>query len=160
MAHAHKKAFRSDAEQDTQGKIAAQAALANTPLAFWANMAEMQRRYFSTFAGEAADKAEAAVSANVTELRPNAMAPTATAISQNWMAAATECQREITNFMSERMTKNQAFIASAVAAHDVQELVQLQAGWMQQTAHDYTSEIGKLTDIVKNGADEAIAVTA
>jgi hypothetical protein len=58
------------------------------------------------------------------------------------------------------MTKNRAFIASAVAAHDVQELVQLQAGWMQQTAQDYTNEIGKLTDIVKNGADEAIAVTA
>ncbi len=160
MAHAHKKAFRSDAVHDTQEKIAAQAAMANTPLAFWSNMAEMQRRYFSTLAGEAAEKTEAAVSANVTELRPAEIAPAATAISQNWMAAATECQREITSFMSERMTKNQAFLASAVAAHDVQQLVQLQAGWMQQTAQDYTNEIGKLTDIVKNGADEAIAVTA
>ncbi|MDB5543025.1 MAG: hypothetical protein JWO64_174 [Hyphomicrobiales bacterium] len=160
MAHAHKKAFRSDASHDMQDKTGAQAAIANTPLAFWSNMAEMQRRYFSTLAGEAGQPAEAAPSANVTEIRPNAMAPAATAISQNWMAAATECQREIASFMNERMTKNQAFLSSAAAVHDVQELVQLQAGWMQQAAQDYTSEIGKLTDIVKNGADEAIAVTA
>src|SRR4051794_17875597 len=161
MAHAHKKAFRSDAEHDTQEKTAAQAAMANTPLAFWSNMADMQRRYLSTLAGEAAERTEAAASAaNVTEIRPNAIAPAATAISQNWMAAATECQREIASFMSDRMSKNQAFLSSAAAVHDVQELVQLQAGWMQQAAQDYTNEIGKLTNIVKNGADEAIAVTA
>lgn len=160
MAHAHKKAFRSDANHDMQEATAAQAALANTPLAFWSNMAEMQRRYFSTLAGEAGQPAEMAPSANVTEIRPNAMAPAATAISQNWMVAATECQREIASFMNERMTKNQAFLSSAAAVHDVQELVQLQAGWMQQATQDYTNEIGKLTNIVKNGADEAIAVTA
>src|SRR5436305_1581749 len=94
MAHAQKKAFRSDAEHDTQEKIAAQAAMANTPLAFWSNMAEMQRRYFTTLAGEAAERTEAAANpANVTEIRPNAIEPAAAKISQNWMVAATECQR-------------------------------------------------------------------
>jgi hypothetical protein len=76
------------------------------------------------------------------------------------MVAAAECQRELASFAKDRMAKNQAFLASVASAPGVQELVQLQTGWMSETAQDYTAELGKLSDIVKNGADEALAVTA
>lgn len=159
MAHAQKKSFRSDATHDIQDKSVPQEALANTALAFWSNMAEMQRRYLAAFAGEANEKMSQ-LSDNVTELRPNAIAAPAAAISQNWMSTAVECQREMASFMSERISKNQNFLSNAVGMHRMQDIVQLQAEWMQQTALDYTNEIGRLTGIVKNGADEAIAVTA
>jgi hypothetical protein len=157
MAHAHKKSFSSNSTATARESGIAGAAA--SPLAFWSNIAEMQRQYFSSIAGSAGEKADPGFTANITELRPgSAVAPAA--LGQNWMAAAAECQREIASFVNDRLAKNQAFLASAVAAQGVQDLVQLHAGWMQQTTQDYTSEIGKLTDIVKNGADEAIAATA
>lgn len=157
MAQAHKKSFT---DRDTHHKRAQPEASAATPLEFWSNMAEMQRRYFATIAEQTVEKTEETLNANVTELRPSAIAAPAAAIGRNWMAAAAEYQREIVSFMGERMAKNREFLATAVAARDMQELARLQASWMQQAAEDYKGEIGKLTSIIKNGADEAMAVTA
>jgi hypothetical protein len=159
LAQAQKKSFSSELPHDVNLQTPATDALANSPIAFWSNMAEMQRRFFTTLASNAGDKA-ATNGANVSEIRPNAMAAPAAAMSQNWIAAATECQRELATFVNDRLSKNQAFISSAIAAPGVNELVQLQMAWMTQTAQDYTGELGKLSDIVKNGADEAIATTA
>jgi len=157
MAQAQKKTFAPVSDTDRVGQAPAADALATTPFAFWNNMAEMQRQYLASFTQRAADKPE--IPANVAELRPTAIVAPA-AISRNWMVAATECQRELASFAKDRMAKNQAFFASVAAAPGVPELIQLQTGWMTETAQDYTAELGKLSDIVKNGADEALAVTA
>jgi hypothetical protein len=157
MAQAQKKSFAPVSETDRVGQAPAAEALANTPFAFWNNMAEMQRTYLASITQGSAEKPE--IPANVAELRPAAIAAPA-AISRNWMVAAAECQRELASFAKDRMAKNQAFLASVASAPGVQELIQLQTGWMSETAQDYTAELGKLSDIVKNGADEALAVTA
>jgi hypothetical protein len=157
MAHAQKKTFPRDSDSDGVSQAPVSEALGSTPFAFWSNMAEMQRQYLTSITRGAADKAE--IAANVAELRPTGIAAPA-AISRNWMVAAAECQRELASFAKDRMAKNQAFLSSVAAAPGVPELMQLQTGWMTETAQDYTAELGKLSDIVKNGADEALAVTA
>ncbi|MDB5642689.1 MAG: hypothetical protein JWN07_2006 [Hyphomicrobiales bacterium] len=158
MAQAQKKSFGPDTVPGAHPQDAAPAALAQNPFAFWSNMADMQRQFLTSMV-KAPEPASAA-GPNVAEIRPSALAEPVAKVSQNWMAAASECQREMAGFVNERLAKNQAFITKLVAAHDMPELIQLHAGWMQQTAQDYTDEIGRLSDIVKNGADEAIAATA
>jgi len=161
MAQPQMKTFNSDAPE-VRDAVSAAAALANTPFGFWSNMAEMQRQYLSNLKSAAGEKADVAANANTPEAMPeagqSALAPAQ--ISRNWMATATECQRELASFVNERLTKNQAFFASAAAAPGPSELLQLHAGWMNQTAQDYVSEFEKLSCIVRNGVDEAVATTA
>lgn len=157
MAQPQKKDFSSAAAPETGS--ARQAPEAIGPAALWSGLAEMQRQYLSSFMPVASEATGAANRDNVSEIRPNLAAPAA-AISQNWMSAAAECQREITRFMNDRLAKNQAFLAGAMAAPAMHEFVQMQANWMTQAAQDYTQEFATLSNIVKNGADEALAVTA
>lgn len=158
MAHAQKKSFSSENANGVREQTPGPQALAATPFALWSNMAEMQQKYLASVMQNATNKLEQ--DGNVTELRPNALAGPAALISQNWMTAAAECQRELAHFLKDRLSKNQTFMANVMGLPAGSELVQLQTNWLTETAQDYTSEFEKLSGILKNGADEAIAATA
>jgi hypothetical protein len=127
-------------------------AVANLPFAWWSNMADMQKEFLSSMVKKGVETAETIEEDNVTEIRRTTEQQPISAVGQKWMMTMAEEQRELTSFVSDRLAKDQAFLTKAIGVSSLQQLIQLQVGWLTQATQDYSAELGRLADIMKSGA--------
>jgi hypothetical protein len=66
---------------------------------------------------------------------------------ETWCAAVVECQREMANFVAQRLAKDQETIREAMGSKDWAAITTIQARWLQQTMQDYTAEVSKILSI-------------
>lgn len=157
MAQQQKKAFTTGDPigAGARDEAAGPQALANLPFAWWSNMADLQKDFLSSMVKKGVETAETIEEDNVTEIRRMTEPPPIGAVGQKWLMTMAEEQRELTSFVSDRLAKDQAFLTKAIGVANVQQLVQLQVGWLTQATQDYSAEFGRLADIMKNGANRA-----
>jgi hypothetical protein len=75
-----------------------------------------------------------------------------------WWAVASECQREMADFVTKRLEKDSEAIRDALAVKDLTDATTLQARWVQQMMDDYAAETSKLLSIYsKHGASQSAA---
>jgi hypothetical protein len=67
--------------------------------------------------------------------------------TEAWFAAATECQREMMSFVSMRFEKDADATREMMACKNPADVAAIQSRWVEQTLHDYNSEMGKLMTI-------------
>ena len=67
--------------------------------------------------------------------------------AEAWLAATTECQREMIGFVSLRLEKDAEITREIMACKNLADVATIHARWMEETLRDYSSEMGKLTTI-------------
>ncbi|MEE1609800.1 phasin family protein [Microvirga sp. CF3016] len=67
--------------------------------------------------------------------------------TETWLAAATECQREMMSFVSMRLEKDAETTREMVGCKNLADVTAIQSRWMEETLRDYNSEMGKLMTI-------------
>jgi hypothetical protein len=70
-----------------------------------------------------------------------------TKAAEAWLAAATECQREMMSFVSMRLQKDAEAAREMTACKNPADVVAIQSRWVEETLRDYNSEMGKLMTI-------------
>jgi len=63
---------------------------------------------------------------------------------ETWFAAATECQREMIGFVSERLGKDGEAAREMLACKSSADATAIQTRWIEETLRDYASEMNKL----------------
>lgn len=77
--------------------------------------------------------------------------------TETWLAAATECQREMMSFVSMRLEKDAGATRDMMGCKNVADVTAIQTRWVEETLRDYNSEMSKLmaicTNSMSNGAN-------
>lgn len=79
---------------------------------------------------------------------------------ESFVAAASQCQKQTTDFIALRLEKDRQAIASIMACKSPAEAVQIQSAWLQETANDYRVAAKRMFDLYSGfitHADEAKA---
>jgi hypothetical protein len=63
---------------------------------------------------------------------------------ETWFEAATECQREMAGFVSDRLAKDSDTLREMLASKTPSEVMELHARWLQDTFRDYGAELTKM----------------
>ncbi|MCB8819418.1 phasin family protein [Microvirga rosea] len=76
--------------------------------------------------------------------------------TETWFAAATECQREMMNFVSMRLGKDAETTRKMMGCRNLGDATAIQSRWIEEALRDYNSEITKLMSIstksIKDGS--------
>jgi len=64
--------------------------------------------------------------------------------AETWLAAATECQREMIGFVSMRLGKDGEAAREMLACKSPADATAIQTPWIEETLRDYGSEMTKL----------------
>jgi hypothetical protein len=67
--------------------------------------------------------------------------------AETWFTAATECQREMMSFVSMRLEKDAETSGEMVGCKNLADMTAIQSRWIEETLHDYNSEMAKLMTI-------------
>lgn len=67
--------------------------------------------------------------------------------AEQWIAASTECHREMIGFMSMRLEKDSDTFREMMECKNITDVATIQSRWMEETLRDYNSEINKLMTI-------------
>jgi len=67
--------------------------------------------------------------------------------TETWLAAATECQREMMSFMSMRLDKDARTTRDMMGCRNLADATGIQSHWIEETLRDYNSEMVKLMTI-------------
>ncbi|HEX2135639.1 MAG TPA: phasin family protein [Microvirga sp.] len=98
----------------------------------------------------------AAAQERVTSLRAEFPSRELVAGAETWWSTMAECQREIGQFISDRLAKDGETIRQALSCRDWKEALDIQAKWLDQTVRDYNAEITKLTGLYTRAASAAV----
>jgi len=75
-----------------------------------------------------------------------------------WCAVASECQREMADFVTKRLEKDNEAFREALAVKDLTDAATIQARWLQQMMDDYAAGMSKMLSIYsKHGASQSAA---
>jgi hypothetical protein len=75
--------------------------------------------------------------------------------TETWMAAATECQREVMSFVSMRLGKDAETTREIAACKNLADVTAIQSRWIEETLRDYSAEMGTLMTICTKSVDGA-----
>jgi aconitase B len=64
-----------------------------------------------------------------------------------WSSTTPECQRDLMNFSSNRVAKDQEFVGSILTAHSLNDLLQIQSLWITEACQDYSATACTFTSI-------------
>ena len=92
----------------------------------------------------------------VTSLRADFPSRALVAGAETWWSTVAECQREIGQFISDRLTKDGETLRQALSCRDWTEALDIQARWVDQTVRDYNAEITRLTGLYAKAAASAV----
>ncbi|MBQ0822885.1 phasin family protein [Microvirga sp. HBU67558] len=67
--------------------------------------------------------------------------------AETWFTAAAECQREMMSFVSMRLEKDAETTREMMGCRNPADVTAIQSRWMEETLHDYNSEMTKLMTI-------------
>ena len=67
--------------------------------------------------------------------------------TETWLAAATECQREMMSFVSMRLDKDARTTRDMMGCRNLADATAMQSHWIEETLRDYNSEMAKLIAI-------------
>ena len=67
--------------------------------------------------------------------------------AEAWWSTLTEYQREVGQFISDRLAKDAEAIRQALACRDWAAALEIQGRWVDETLRDYSEEIKKLTGL-------------
>ncbi len=73
--------------------------------------------------------------------------PTGTPAAEAWWSTLTEYQREVGQFISDRLAKDAEAIRQALACRDWTAALEIQGRWVDETLRDYSEEIKKLSGL-------------
>ena len=75
--------------------------------------------------------------------------------AETWLAATTECHREMMGFMSMRLDKGAQTFREVLDCKSAAEISAVQSRWMEETLRDYNAEMTRLMAIYAKSADGA-----
>ena len=67
--------------------------------------------------------------------------------AETWWSTMTEYQREVGQFISDRLAKDAEAIRQALSCRDWAAALEIQSRWMDETLRDYSEEMKKLTGL-------------
>ena len=67
--------------------------------------------------------------------------------AETWWSTMTEYQREVGQFISDRLAKDAEAIRQALSCRDWTTALELQGRWVDETLRDYSEEMKKLTGL-------------
>jgi hypothetical protein len=67
--------------------------------------------------------------------------------TETWLAAATECQREMMSFVSMRLEKDAETTRDMIGCGNLADATVIQSRWIDETLRDYNSEMARLMTI-------------
>jgi hypothetical protein len=73
--------------------------------------------------------------------------PLATGTMTNWLETVSECQRELMDFVSERLAKDNDTVRQIMASKSPADAFEAQSRWAQQTVADYSAETSRILAI-------------
>ena len=65
-------------------------------------------------------------------------------------ATASQWQREMLNFVSQRLARDSETLQQLTACQSVQDLTTIQSKWLQETVQDHANEATKVMEIAAN----------
>jgi len=65
-------------------------------------------------------------------------------VSETWLAATVDCQREMMAFVSMRLGKDGQSLRDMMACKNPAEMIGIQTRWVEETLRDYNAEMTKL----------------
>ena len=75
--------------------------------------------------------------------------------SESFVASATECQKQTSEFVTSRLEKDREAIASMMACKSPAEAMQVQTAWLQETAQDYSAAAKRMFEIYSSFLNRA-----
>lgn len=76
--------------------------------------------------------------------------------AEAWLATTTECQREMTGFVSMRLEKDTEITRKMMGCKNMADVAAIQSSWLEETLRDYNAEITKLMTICTKSANVGI----
>jgi hypothetical protein len=73
--------------------------------------------------------------------------------TETWLAASTQCHREMIGFMSMRLAKDNDTVREMLGCKNLADATALQTRWVEETMRDYHSEMTKLMEICAKSAN-------
>jgi hypothetical protein len=74
---------------------------------------------------------------------------------QAWFATASGCQREMVDFISNRLAKDSNTMREMIGCRNPTDAMDIHMRWAQEMIRDYGAEMTKLVAITTRHADEA-----
>jgi hypothetical protein len=71
-----------------------------------------------------------------------------------WWAIMDECQREMIDFVSQRLTKDGFAVREALDSRNLKDALDVQCWWVQEALRDYNYEVSKVLSIIAKGESE------
>ncbi|MBM6595267.1 phasin family protein [Microvirga sp. BT291] len=72
---------------------------------------------------------------------------------ETWFATASEYQREMMGFVSMRLEKDADTTREILGCRSLADVTAIQSRWMEETMHDYNSEVDKLMSLCTRSAE-------
>lgn len=66
---------------------------------------------------------------------------------ESFVATASQCQKQTTDFIALRLEKDRQAIANIMGCKSPAEAVQIQSAWLQETANDYSVAAKRMFDL-------------
>ncbi len=73
-----------------------------------------------------------------------------------WWSTMAECQREMAQFVSDRLAKDGEAIKETLKCRIWADALAVQTKWFDETVRDYNAEVRKLTDLYTKSASSAL----
>jgi len=74
--------------------------------------------------------------------------------AEAWWSAAAECQREMMEFVADRLTKDGEAVRDALMCRNLTEALAVQSRWADQMRQDYAAEAAKMLAIGMRAANQ------
>ena len=76
--------------------------------------------------------------------------------AETWWSTMAECQRELGQFISDRLVKDGETIRQTLSCRNWTDALDIQAKWVDETLRDYNAEVSKLTGLYAKAAASAV----
>ena len=73
---------------------------------------------------------------------------------QAWLATATECQREMVDFISKRMAKDSGTVREMIGCRNPTDAMDIHLRWAQEMMRDYGAEMSRILAIYTRHAGD------
>jgi hypothetical protein len=73
-----------------------------------------------------------------------------------WFATVSECQREMVDFVSNRLAKDSETMREMLDCRNPAEAMEIHSRWVQETIQDYSAEMTKTLAIYRKHAADAV----
>lgn len=74
---------------------------------------------------------------------------------QAWFTTASECQREMADFMSNRLAKDNDTMRAMIGCRNPADAMEIYLRWVQEMVRDYGTEMTRLVAITTKHAGDA-----